>query len=491
MKARLPPDFEVHAGMIQPVGLFASIVRAFAWILIVLLHVVRLSGVEELTPAQLSLSNSTAQDRHAHTCCVFLVDEDFPGDFSWASIWGAHLFTAGCIVCCLDAIISFGNAGTFQAGWRSVSNLAGLAWVFMAAGAAFISISAQLEQDADVEVTSFQFPGMLFLLLASFAYLLWLFMHPAQLRRHFQKLAASEGRGSGLDKAMVSWPERTKEPEMVHQTASDPLPVAVAVKVNTLPGEPVCGCTMGGSGANFAFVEFRTAEEAANGLRLNGVELLGCQLKVGRPKGYTGPDTGTPQLALPGLPGQPQSAIDSRLCLCCIPTFVSEERIKELLITFGQLKFYALQKDSEGKSVGVAFFEYQDMMTQQQARVALEGLELGNNKLKVLKPDQVIELGLVDREQKLGARVVPSKVVYLKNIVTLEDLADETGYVEICTDIRLEGEKFGAVVSIEVPRGGGGGGSGGGGGGLNNALPAPAGPLALTNAPTEEPKENP
>ena len=46
-----------------------------------------------------------------------------------------------------------------------------------------------------------------------------------------------------------------------------------------------------------------------------------------------------------------QSAIDSRLCLCCIPTFVSEERIKELLITFGQLKFYALQKDEEGKSV--------------------------------------------------------------------------------------------------------------------------------------------
>ncbi|CAK9046851.1 unnamed protein product [Durusdinium trenchii] len=123
-----------------------------------------------------------------------------------------------------------------------------------------------------------------------------------------------------------------------------------------------------------------TQISAANGLRLNGVELLGCQLKV-----------------------------------------------------------------------GVAFFEYQDMMTQQQARVALEGLELGNNKLKVLKPDQVIELGLVDREQKLGARVVPSKVVYLKNIVTLEDLADETGYVEICTDIRLEGEKFGAVVSIEAP----------------------------------------
>ncbi|CAE8628732.1 unnamed protein product [Polarella glacialis] len=274
---------------------------------------------------------------------------------------------------------------------------------------------------------------------------------------------------------------------------------------------------MGGSGANFAFVEFRTAEEAANGLRLNGVELLGCQLKVGRPKGYTGPEAGsaplaltggggapslgemmaqngalrpnTGGLALPGMPGgPPQTAIDNRLCLCCIPTFVTEDRIKELLITFGQLKFYALQKDEEGKSVGVAFFEYQDMMTQQQARSALEGLELGSNKLKVLKPDQVIELGLVNRDQKLGARVVPCKVVYLKNVVTAEDLADEAGYAEICADIRLEAEKFGSVVSIEVPRGGGGSyGPGGAPVSINALMNAPGAgaPLALEYTPAE------
>jgi len=269
--------------------------------------------------------------------------------------------------------------------------------------------------------------------------------------------------------------------------------VSQAVKVNSLPGEPVLGATMGGGGL-FAFVEFRTAEEAANGLRLNGVELLGCQLKVGRPKGYTGPESagagqlglpgmggqlalpgvgsgGTPslgemmaqhgalrpgQLALPGLPGQPGqaamvSAIDHRLCLVNIPTFVTEDRIRELLITFGQLKFFALQKDEEGKSVGVAFFEYADMMTQQQARAALEGLELGAKKLSVKKPEEVIEMGLVARVQKLGARVIPSKVVYLKNVVTLEELRDESGYIEVCADIRLEAEKFGPVVSLEVP----------------------------------------
>lgn len=290
--------------------------------------------------------------------------------------------------------------------------------------------------------------------------------------------------------------------------------VAQAVKVNSLPGEPVLGATMGGGGL-FAFVEFRTAEEAANGLRLNGVELLGCQLKVGRPKGYSGPESagglgagplaltgggplsglpGAPgQLALPGMPGGGgpggASAIDHRLCLVNIPTFVTEDRIKELLITFGQIKFFALQKDEENKSVGVAFFEYADMMTQQQARAALEGLELGAKKLSVKKPEEVIELGLVARVQKLGQRVIPSKIVYLKNVVTSEELKEDASYVEICADIRLEAEKFGAVISIEVPRPGHDPNVAAQpltiGGHLALGAPKPAGPLALQDAAVE------
>merc|ERR1719498_299450 len=102
----------------------------------------------------------------------------------------------------------------------------------------------------------------------------------------------------------------------------------------------------------------------------------------------------------------------------------------ELLITFGQIKFFALQKDQNQKSVGVAFFEYNDMMTQQQARAALEGLELGANKLSVKRPEEVIELGLVSRVQKLGDRVVPSKVLYLKGIVSADELRDDTTYLE-------------------------------------------------------------
>jgi len=106
----------------------------------------------------------------------------------------------------------------------------------------------------------------------------------------------------------------------------------------------------------------------------------------------------------------------------------------------------------------VAFFEYNDMMTQQQARAALEGLELGAKKLSVKRPEEVIQMGLVSREQKLGNRVVASKVLYLKNIVTPDDLRSDAGYQDICADIRLEAEKFGPVVSLEVPRSRGGGG---------------------------------
>jgi splicing factor U2AF subunit len=37
---------------------------------------------------------------------------------------------------------------------------------------------------------------------------------------------------------------------------------------------------------HYAFVEFRSAQEATNGLALNGASLFGYQLKLGRPKQY-------------------------------------------------------------------------------------------------------------------------------------------------------------------------------------------------------------
>lgn len=42
------------------------------------------------------------------------------------------------------------------------------------------------------------------------------------------------------------------------------------------------------SDAHYAFVEFRSAEEANLGFKLQGLNINGCEIKLGRPKSYEG-----------------------------------------------------------------------------------------------------------------------------------------------------------------------------------------------------------
>merc|ERR1711871_453017 len=69
------------------------------------------------------------------------------------------------------------------------------------------------------------------------------------------------------------------------------------------------------------------------------------------------------------------SALDLRLCLTNIPSTVSEDRIRELPGTFGSLKYFTVaekNKDAASDGPNVAFFEFHDSMTQQQAKASLE-----------------------------------------------------------------------------------------------------------------------
>jgi splicing factor U2AF subunit len=52
------------------------------------------------------------------------------------------------------------------------------------------------------------------------------------------------------------------------------------------PGNPILSCRVSGK---FAFVEVRSAEEAAAALNLNNIPCMGTALRVGRPSKYTGP----------------------------------------------------------------------------------------------------------------------------------------------------------------------------------------------------------
>ncbi len=53
------------------------------------------------------------------------------------------------------------------------------------------------------------------------------------------------------------------------------------------PGNPVVSAWIASDG-HYAFVEFRTADEANHGFNLQGMNIQGNEIKVGRPKAYSG-----------------------------------------------------------------------------------------------------------------------------------------------------------------------------------------------------------
>jgi hypothetical protein len=61
----------------------------------------------------------------------------------------------------------------------------------------------------------------------------------------------------------------------------------VSLNVIEEPGNPVVSTWISSDG-HYAFVEFRTAEEANHGFKLEGMNIQGCEIKIGRPKAYSG-----------------------------------------------------------------------------------------------------------------------------------------------------------------------------------------------------------
>ena len=58
------------------------------------------------------------------------------------------------------------------------------------------------------------------------------------------------------------------------------------VGLTTGPGNPITACRVSGK---FAFIELRSAQEAANALNLNNIPFMGVALRVGRPSKRNGP----------------------------------------------------------------------------------------------------------------------------------------------------------------------------------------------------------
>ncbi|PRQ47652.1 putative U2 snRNP auxilliary factor, large subunit, splicing factor [Rosa chinensis] len=230
----------------------------------------------------------------------------------------------------------------------------------------------------------------------------------------------------------------------------------------------------------FAFVEMRSVEEASNAMALDGIIFEGAPVKVRRPSDYNpslaatlGPSQPSPNLNLANVGLTPGSAGGlegpDRIFVGGLPYYFTEVQIKELLESFGPLRGFDLVKDREtGNSKGYAFCVYQDLSVTDIACAALNGIKMGDKTLTVRranqganqpKPEQ--ESVLLHAQQQIALQrflllqqpaSVATKVVCLTQVVTEDELKDDLEYEDIVEDMKQEGEKFGSLVSVIIPR---------------------------------------
>lgn len=271
----------------------------------------------------------------------------------------------------------------------------------------------------------------------------------------------------------------------------------------TQPGNPVLACQIN-LDKNFAFLEFRSVEETTSAMALDGILCKGQALKIRRPHDYQ-PIPGSeptpapiggalsgllasstaatePAAHVPGVVSSVVADSPNKIYIGGLPTYLTDDQIKEILTSFGQLRAFNLIRDpSTLASKGYAFCEYLDSTITDQAILGLNGFEIGDKKLIVqrasvgaksgplasaatnlsglnsaaaaalLPPVQIQVPGLPSITTSSTPRVL-TEVLCLMNMVEADELKDDEEYQEILEDIEEECSKYGTVRSIEIPR---------------------------------------
>ncbi|CAM9784314.1 unnamed protein product [Chrysoparadoxa australica] len=252
----------------------------------------------------------------------------------------------------------------------------------------------------------------------------------------------------------------------------------------------------------FAFVELKSVELTSACMALDGILMKDSQLKIRRPSDYTAaavpPDTGPPialNLAALGIVSTTVPDGPNKIFVGGLPYNLSEDQVKELLGTFGQLKAFHLVRDAGSvTSKGYGFCEYMNPEVTAAATEGLNGLALGEKTLTVriaMNQDQQAKVaagmsgtvnnalggGSMEEQAQLaqamaaldpqaaqqalaafqggntkGPKLPPTRVLRLTNLVTEDDLKDDEEYADILDDIRSECQRLGPVTSIEIPR---------------------------------------
>uniref|UniRef100_A0AC35U8V4 Splicing factor U2AF subunit n=1 Tax=Rhabditophanes sp. KR3021 TaxID=114890 RepID=A0AC35U8V4_9BILA len=228
-------------------------------------------------------------------------------------------------------------------------------------------------------------------------------------------------------------------------------------RLSQAPGNPVLACQIN-LDKNFAFIEFRSIDETSAGMAFDGITFMKQQLKIRRPRDYQpiGTDSGV-------MYGVSNVVNDSphKIFIGGLPTILTSDQVKDLLQAFGPLKAFNLVKDNKTNlSKGYAFCEYADPSVTDPAINGLNGMELEDKKLVVQLSCANSRGGLVP--PPIGNQIVgidlsqgagpATEVLCLLNMVTEEELRNAEDYEDIYEDIREECQRYGNVVSMQIPR---------------------------------------
>jgi splicing factor U2AF subunit len=190
----------------------------------------------------------------------------------------------------------------------------------------------------------------------------------------------------------------------------------------------------------------------------------GQTLKLRRPKDYQslpGVPSEPPSIHMPGV--VPTSVADSpnKIFIGGLPNYVTEEQVKELLQSFGELKSFHLVKDLQTNvSKGYAFCEYADADLTDIVCTGLNNMPLGDKTLAVQRATVNIadstmilsDLGAIPPTMMAGEPGKPTCILQLMNMVTREELIDDEEYADIYEDVMDECTKFGKVIQLVIPR---------------------------------------
>ncbi|KAF8159687.1 hypothetical protein B0H34DRAFT_654826 [Crassisporium funariophilum] len=234
------------------------------------------------------------------------------------------------------------------------------------------------------------------------------------------------------------------------------------------PGNPVLAVQCNYE-KNYAFVEFRSAEDATAAMAFDGIIFINGPLKIRRPKDYGGIEMASPGVHVPGVVSTNVPDSINKVFVGGLPTYLNEENVMELLKSFGDLKaFNLVRENGTGASKGFAFFEYVNIDVTDVAIQSLNGMELGDRFLVVQRASVGAKPGTpglvpnlpYDQFPEIPRPIMPAgkdpttdaRILLMLNMVTPDDLNDDTDYGDLYEDVKEECGNYGEVEDLRIPR---------------------------------------